>query len=157
VRPARLVSVVAFIAVLLLAGVAVAGTIQPEVGVAKHRDGPYSSLITLNVPEGKEKSAFARVKNLNKFKFNMHLDGDVFQSGDAIKARWFKGRRDVTKQVKHGGYDFGLGPGRKRVFRVEIAAKGNAGACVVSTFSYTQDHSGGVPGFIGVNGDGCAG
>ena len=154
----RWIALLAGLGALLFGGVAAAGTLLPEVRLAKHREGPYQDdFIKLKLEKGQQKSAYARVTNPNKFKLSITFTSPIDQPdpGD-IRVRWFKGRKDITKQVRRGDYEFGLGAGKHRVFHAEVKANRKVAACARPTFDYTDGGGGAVDSFIAINTDLCA-
>jgi hypothetical protein len=154
---ARRLLLLTALAVVALAGVATAGTLAPQIRLAKDKGGPYAeSPLDLHVGAGHQKSAFVRVKNLNKSDMNLSLTAAIFQgpgNQGTITARWFKGKREITGKVRNDGYEFGLAAGKKRVFRAEIHAKKAKDACVIPTVHYGGN--GESSGIIEVNGANC--
>jgi hypothetical protein len=97
-----------------------------DVEASKHRDGPYEDAQQqVNIPVGKEKSLYWRVKNFTAGPLDLTFD-DAATGGsdtDGYRIRWYRGRNDISSQVKGSGYPFKLKAGKKKIFRAEVKHK----------------------------------
>jgi hypothetical protein len=127
------IAALGLIAVLAMGATsASAGDSLITVKAAKHKDGPYKPDVQdLNVDVGESKTLYWRVKNITsdqklKLGFDDAATGDP--AGWAIK--WFKGKTNISPEVKGLGYEFNLKPSKKKIFSATIKHK-SAGDPVV--------------------------
>ena len=113
-------------AVLAIPAGALAGA-ELQVRTAKKASGPYAQVTRLNIPDGESKNGYVRVKNKLDKKVGATLTYEiVIVSDPEYTIRWFKGKKNITSDVANAGYDFGLRPGKSKIFRARIKAPNGA-------------------------------
>lgn len=112
----------------------------PVVKLARDADGPWINKPVINgkLKPGKAKDFFVKIRNTTDHKQNARLE---LRGGDpSYRLRWFKGRRNITSEVRGGGFEFGLRPRPARVFRLRIKATAAPGEmCVGGQFHVMPD------------------
>jgi hypothetical protein len=122
-RGAIRVLLAASVAALLLVAGTAGARLTPSVGlkVSKHRDGPYDLVTAVNVPLGQSKSVYFKGKNNLEENLEATFDDDGSSSGlENFAVKWFRGHRNITSDVKGGGYDFTLKPDKQAIFRAKL-------------------------------------
>ena len=119
----------------------------------KEPGGNYSDAIEVDVDPGETKVFPLRAKNQTMGDLEATLEEHEGSShSPKIKVRWFRRGHDITAAVKGPGYDFPIGGGKRKQFKVRIEAKGNGKACALTTGS---SGGSGSTAFIIVNGATC--
>ena len=141
-------------AALAIPAGALAGA-ELQVRTAKKASGPYAEFTRLNIPDGEAKNGYVRVKNKLDKKVGVTLTYEIVVVSDPeYTIRWFKGKKNITADVSNAGYDFGLRPGRSKVFRTKIKAPNGAEPmCMSAGTDIGGSFSGNA--FLSVNGN-CA-
>jgi hypothetical protein len=95
------------------------------VKAAKHKDGPYKPDVqSLNLDVGKSKTLYWRVKNIdNDEKLQLAFNDAATGDPEGYSIRWFKGKKNISPEVKGIGYSFNLKPGTKKTFSATIKHK----------------------------------
>jgi hypothetical protein len=149
-RSSLLGACVLVVALAVPAG-ALAGA-QLQVRTAKKASGPYTQHTRLKIPDGEAKSGYVRVKSKLDKKVGATLSYELVAfSGPEYSFDWFKGKKKITADVNDDGYDFGLRPGKSKLFRMRIKAPTDAEHICVSA---NTDIGGNFAGnaYFGVNG-----
>jgi hypothetical protein len=95
------------------------------VKAAKHKDGPYTGdLQNLNLAVGKSKTLYWRVKNIgDALTLELEFDDAATGEPEGYNIKWFKGKTNISADVKGAGYEFKLKPGNRKQFRATIKHK----------------------------------
>jgi hypothetical protein len=122
---------------LLIAPSAEAGDPTVTLKISKHRDGPFVHDLSESgnppsLAEGEHKNFYLRAKN----KVANALDPNLingFVSND-YTARYFRKDNEITDALFTSGYDFHLGVGKTKSFRLRIKRKSGSAndGCVVT-------------------------
>jgi hypothetical protein len=105
-----------------------------SVKAAKHKAGPYThETQALNVPVGKRKTVYYRVKNVGDT-LTLELsfdDAATNTSNDDYNVKWFKRKTNITADVAGAGYEFKVKPGKKKLFRAKVKhVSGSSNLCL---------------------------
>jgi hypothetical protein len=105
-----------------------------SVAVARQKDGPYKGYTgDVKVPEGKTKDLWFRVNGAGSLTETIDLRflDDGSSSDEDYKVKWFKGKKNVSQDVKNEGYSVTVGKSQKRYFRASITDVGpEEGLCL---------------------------
>jgi hypothetical protein len=128
VPSARALPVVLASAALALVPAAALGHGEADftVKAAKHKDGPYTDqLQSVNVAPEAKKSLYWRVKNLSVTTLPMEFNDAATENPnpEGFRITWFKGKKNITQDVKGAGYEFNLKAGKKKTFEAVVKAK----------------------------------
>ena len=107
-----------------------AAVLTPELMLSKHKSGPYTPNLDMNLQPGKVKDVFERVRNLNDNPLEYRLEGPA-QVLD-YRFKYFKPNgTNITGAVTGGGYEFTIGDRAKKFrLRVKLPSDGDPdGAC----------------------------
>lgn len=111
------------VAALLAPFAASAGEPDASLTVAKHADGPYGTVTTVNIPAGQSKSVYWRVKNQSPGKLtDLLLSDSDTDYPVGWKARWYRGQKEITEGVQGGGHEFTLKKDASARFRLKLKA-----------------------------------
>ena len=117
--------VAAVVTVLVVAiGAGSASALSPEITVkaSKHKSGPFThDLQHLNIPLDAKKTVYWQVKNKSDLDLGLSFD-DAATGGnpDGFRISWFKGRKNVSSDVKGAGYDFPLKAHKRKLFAAVV-------------------------------------
>jgi hypothetical protein len=153
------------VATLFIVGVGVVPLVVPPAGagdpvarvtIAKNTSGPFSDLISRQIPDGEAKNSYLKVKNTGTQSGVFVVQGDW--AGDLLP-KWFKGftgTKNVTDKVASmSGYEITLDSKETRKFRLRVKTVGpEIEGCVATgaDVGIDSDHA-----FLSVNGGSCAG
>jgi hypothetical protein len=139
VLPPRRTPLVAALGVLVLLGFvtapASAGEVPHRFKTAKHATGPFTQTAkALNVSVGQSKTVYWKVKNAADAKLDLLFDDAETPNPNppGFKIRWFRGKTDITPEVKGAGFAFTLKPGKARVLRSVVKHKTPSGPFCLS-------------------------
>jgi hypothetical protein len=139
VLPPRRTPLVAALGVLVLLGFvaapASAGEVQYRFKTAKHATGPFTQTDkALNVPVGRSKTVYWKVKSAADAKMDLLFDDAVTPNPNppGFRIRWFRGKTNITPEVKGAGFAFALKPGKAKVLRSVVKHKAPSAAFCLS-------------------------
>jgi hypothetical protein len=126
---------------------------------SKHKDGPYSGeLQSVNVAPGAKKSVYWRIANVSGSRLQLQFDDAATPdpNPEGFRIKWFKGKREITDDVKAGGFEFTLKKGKKKTFEAVLKAKPSPQPfCLGGQGSKTEPPPEAAGAYFGVNGDPC--
>ena len=121
-RRAALCAATGVAAALAFAGPADAGT-SPSLKVSKRASGPYTdSTISMTIDAGQKKDFFLKARNTSGTNAAAQLEET---SPVEYTTKYFRAGKNITAEVKGGGYQFTLTAKAKR-FRVVVKDAGGA-------------------------------
>jgi hypothetical protein len=157
----RRLALIVTLLLLAVAGSAVAHRGAGGVSLAKKKEGPYEFTTTahLNVTSKPKDMFFRAVSDQNAPQDVTLRDQSFFdpKSGD-FKVRWFRKDEDITRQVRHAGYEFHLEALAHKTFQAVVTPVVNnpQEMCLVGEFTFAGPEV--RNGFVYVNSDTiCAG
>jgi hypothetical protein len=118
-------------ALVLAVGAGSASALAPQVvtKAGKQKSGPFThDLQHLNVPVGKAKRVYWQVKNKNGAPLDVVFD-DAATEGpqtEGFRINWFRGKKNISSDVKGGGYEFHMKTGAKKLFSAVVRHRSNA-------------------------------
>jgi hypothetical protein len=133
----RLLVLAAFMlaALVLTAPQSSAGPTDPfGVRAAKEKDGQYTTFLqALKVPVGEKKTVYWRIKSKVETDLSAKFDDAATPNPNpgGYKVRWYKGKKEVTTEVKGDGRPFTLPAGGAKTFRATVKhVEPSAGFCL---------------------------
>ena len=107
-----------------------------ELKLGKAASGPFNEQVRRNVPLGEKRNVFIRAKSFDAGALEVTLFSP--NADDDYRMKYFKSNgTNITSDVAAGGYDFTLGAGKQKVFRMQIKAKdGTDPECVSPNVIY---------------------
>jgi len=113
---------------VIAADPAEAGPPSPTLKVARKASGPYQpNISSVNVPTGKTKSLYFKVKNSNESTLNFNLEGTEDADVNAFyRLKWFRGAKNITEKMT-AGFALQLEGGKQKEYRARIKHLPTAG------------------------------
>jgi hypothetical protein len=85
--------------------------------IAKHKDGPFKAGLQASLTS--KRKLYVRVKSLGDPQDHAVIE-DVAVLPGGWERRWFKGQTEITTDATASGYQFHLGAGKSKVFRIKV-------------------------------------
>jgi hypothetical protein len=142
-KPRRRIALLAALTAMAAIGLSVpAHGLNPDatLGASKHKDGPFVAQAHVKIDVGSSRDVYFKATSFLEDPQDLKLQSFATER-PAYKVTWFKGRHDITDEVRGAGYEFSLGPHRKKLFRVHVKRKQGHDATCVDGAIYTPGNT----------------
>ena len=104
-----------------------------DVTASKKKTGPFSDdAVSVSMSPGDTKTVWYRVKNKSgDDQGNLRFEAGMKATPEAFKLRWFRGKRNITKEVNHDNYRFALADDAAARFKAKITNTADGAMCFV--------------------------
>jgi hypothetical protein len=127
----------ALVPIALDASLAGTAVLPPELTLSKHKSGPYTEGLSMNLQPGKVKDVYERARNSNGAQLEYRLTGPS-QVLD-YRFKYFKANgTNITSEVTGTGYEFPIGD-RAKKFRARVRLPSNGDPDFMCAFFELHD------------------